>query len=151
MIIINNKMNWNKQNKKSSKINSIYNSKESSIKILEGYFKKLKINELVYYLKDYEKSNSMEDFFDSNIHDNNKDLKNNFDDMLNEHYELAYDYVINYNELKNNLNYNNKLEEIKKKIKISIITDSIYWKNIFVISTNIFVNYTYIVEIKKKT
>lgn len=128
--------------------NEIYNSDEESVKALEEYFMKLKRTDLVYYLEDFAKHTDMpiKEFFNSNVQQTDINSRT----ILLEHYELAYENLISYNKLKKKPIHNEKLIEIKKHIKISFITNSIYWKNVFVVKSNIFINLSYIDNVKRK-
>lgn len=111
-----------------------FNTKIEGINILEKYFKKFNSCELSYYLEKSPKM-SMNNFMNSNVYEpEDIELKNLF---------LSHLFII----LKKIFNMTSKLNNINKPIKISFISNSIYWNNLFVISNTIFVKYQYLIEI----
>lgn len=108
-----------------------FNTKSDGINILEEYFRKFKKNELGYYLEN-NKNMSIPYFLIENVYDpEDIELKNLFIKHLN--------IIIK--------NKNNEINNISKLIKISFISDLIYWNNLFVIKNYIFIKYNYLIKI----
>lgn len=111
-----------------------FNTKIEGINILEGYFRKFNSDELSYYLEKSPKI-SMNNFMNSNVYEpEDIELKNLF---------LSHLLII----VKKIFNTTSKLNNINEPIKISFISNSIHWNNLFVISNTIFVKYQYLIEI----
>lgn len=115
-------------------INHIFNSKIEGINILEEYFRKFNSYELSYYLEKSPKT-SINDFMNSNVYEpEDIELKNLF---------ISHLSIV----IKKIFNSSSELNQINSPIKISFISNSIYWKDLFVISNTIFVKYQYLIEI----
>ena len=115
-------------------IRLIFNSKIEGINILEGYFRKFDSCELSYYLEKSPKI-LMDDFMNSNVYEpEDIELKN----LFLSHLSIA---------IKKIFNSSSELKQINSPIKISFISNSIYWTNLFVIYNTIFVKYQYLIEI----
>lgn len=114
--------------------NKIFNTKSEGINILKEYFSKFNINELGYYLENIN-NYTLAKFFNSNVYEpENIELKN----LFLKHYKIVIKKIF---ELTTELNY------INQPIKISFISNSIHWNDIFVIKNNIFVKYNYLIKI----
>ena len=116
-------------------MNKIYDiiTKEDTFDILTKYFKKFKSDDLNYYLNQY--NNDIINFFNDNILD--IEYYEIFE-LLNDHFKIAI----------NKLNLYLKEDIFKDyKIKISFVTDLIYWKDMFVIEDIIYINYIFIENI----
>ena len=112
----------------------IFNTKLEGIEILSEYFQKFEVNELKYYLENNENL-SMPIFFQTNVYEpEDIELKNLFFSHLKIVMKKIF-YIIT------ELNYN------RDSIKISFISNSIYWNNLFVINNNIFISSQYLISI----
>jgi len=115
------------------------NNKKESLHILTNYFNKFNSCELGYYLEiENYKNISIPNFLESNIYDSEDIELLNF---LESYFKFAlvklFDKKI--------------LCEIKKiSVKISIVSDSIHWSNIFTIENTIFIKYKYLIDIFEK-
>lgn len=107
-------------------------TKKESFDILKRYFKKFKTDDLYYYLNTND--NDISDFLDNNIIEVDVEYLM-FGALIYSHLKIVID--------KCDYKLNNNL------IKISFITDLIYWEDIFVIESTIFINYSYIKRIHK--
>lgn len=112
----------------------LLNTKIEGINILEEYFRKINPNELGYYIEKSPKI-AIQEFLNSNVYiSEDIELINLF---LN-HLKIVIKKIFNS---KTELNY------IRGLIKISFISNSIHWNNLFVIGNNIFVKYKYLIKI----
>lgn len=111
-----------------------FNTKIEGINILKEYFSKFNSYELGYYL---EKSSnvSINEFMNLNVYEpEDIELKNLF---------LSHLFVV----IKKIFNLTSELNYVKGPLKISFISNSIHWNNLFVIDNNIFIKYQYLIEI----
>lgn len=115
-------------------ISQLFNTKIEGINILEKYFRKFNSSELGYYLEKSPKM-SIPEFFDLNVY-SPEDIE--LTNLFLSHLSIVIKKIF---DLSSELNY------IRGPIKISFISNSIYWKNLFVISNTIFVKYQYLVSI----
>jgi hypothetical protein len=124
------------------KINNIIeiNSKKESINILTEYFQKFNIKELKYYLNNDCNLNIPEFLFENVVDPENIELYN----LLLEHLKIVI------NKIFNSINSINLLNNIKSPIKISFISNSIYWYDLFVIKNNIFISYPFLINVFEK-
>ena len=112
----------------------IFNTKSEGVNILEEYFSKFNSNDLGYYLEKPANLLILE-FIDLNVFcPEDIELSNLF---LN-HIKIVMKKIFN---LSSELNNN------RGPIKISFISNSILWSNLFVIGNTIFVKYPYLIEI----
>lgn len=112
----------------------LFNTKNEGINILEEYFRKFNSEELGYYLEKSYKI-SIPDFLNSNVYSpEDIELTNLF---------LSHLLIV----IKKIFDSSSELNYIRGPIKISFVSNSIHWKNLFVISNNIFVKYQYLVSI----
>jgi len=112
----------------------LFNTKIEGINILEKYFRKFSSKELGYYLEKSSKI-SISEFFNLNVYSpEDVELLNLF---------LSHLSIV----IKKIFNSNSELNYIRGPIKISFVSNSIHWKNLFVISNNIFDKYQYLVSI----
>lgn len=107
---------------------------DESINILTNYFSQFKSDELKYYLNFIycEKKFDIHDFFRSNI----------FDESYIQLKDFINDYLL---VIINKFKLFDKLMLINN-IKISFITDLIYFEDIFIIYDTIYINYGYILR-----
>lgn len=113
------------------------NSKDETLNILTTYFKKFDSNELPYYLN-INSSETIPNFLQLNIYDPEEiELIN----LLYEHLKIVTSKVF----------YLTTPFNLKRfPIKLSFITNSIYWEEIFVIEDTIFITYSYLMRIFEK-
>lgn len=112
----------------------LFNTKNEGIDILEKYFRKFSSHELWYYLEKSPKM-SIKEFMNSNVYEpEDIELTNLF---------FSHLLVV----IKKIFNLTTELNYIRGPIKISFISSSIHWKNLFVIDNNIFIKYQYLVRI----
>jgi len=112
------------------------NTKEESIEILKSYFKKFNTDELKYYLDN--KKKNINDFFKSNVYEPEEiEIPN----LIDEHFKIVMEKVFY---LTTPLNLQ------RGPIKLSFITSKIYCTDVFNIENNIFINYSYIINIFEK-
>lgn len=114
-----------------------FNNKKETIKILTEYFKDFDVNELKYYFNN-SKNETIPFFLESNIF-NPEDIE--LINLLQEHIKIATSKVF-YLTTPLNLSRN--------PIKLSFITDSIYWEELFVIENTIFISYPYLQRVFEK-
>ncbi len=107
-------------------------SKEDSLYNLVEYFKSIDIDDLYYYINT--QSTDIIDFFESNIY-NEDDIE--LLNMVIDHLKIAFKKFL---DLKSNIF---KID-INKSLKISFISDLIYFEDIFAINDVIYINYMYI-------
>jgi len=111
----------------------IFNSKIEGIKILSEYFRKFQIKELKYYIENVDMS--IPNFLQNNVYaPEDIELKN----LFIKHLKIVIKKIICKN---------NELNFIREPIKISFISDLIYWNNLFVIKNNIFVSLQYLIYV----
>lgn len=111
-----------------------FNTKIEGINILESYFRKFNSCDLFYYLEKSPKI-SMNNFINSNVYEpEDIELTNLF---------LSHLSIV----IKKIFDSNSELNQINDPIKISFISNSIYWTDLFVISNTIFVKYQYLIKI----
>lgn len=114
----------------------LFNTKMEGINILKEYFRKLSSYELGYYLEKSSKM-SIQEFMNLNVYSHEDiELLNLFFLHLTIVIKKIFDSDLS-----------SELKCIKKPIKISFVSNSIHWKNLFVISNNIFVKYQYLIDI----
>ncbi len=112
----------------------IFNTKTEGIEVLSGYFRKFKTMDLNYYLENNNKL-SIPVFFQSNVYDpEDVELKN----LFLKHIKIVLSKVFY---ISSELNFN------RGPIRISFVSNSIYWDNLFVIKNNIFVSLQYLTNI----
>jgi hypothetical protein len=111
----------------------IFNSKIEGIKILSEYFRKFQIKELKYYIENVDMS--IPNFLQNNVYaPEDIELKN----LFIKHFKIVIKKIICKN---------TELNFIREPIKISFISDLIYWNNLFVIKNNIFVSLQYLIHV----
>lgn len=115
-------------------ISQLFNTKIEGINILEEYFRKFNSSELGYYLEKSPKM-SIPEFLNSNVY-SSEDIE--LSNLFLSHLSIVIKKIFY---LSSELNYT------RGPIKISFISNSIHWKNLFVVSNNIFVKYQYLVSI----
>ena len=114
--------------------NILLNTKIEGINVLKKYFSKFNSHELKYYLKK-SPNISMNEFMDINVFDTGEiELSNFF---------LSHMSIV----MKKIFITTSELNIIQEPIKISFISNSIYWNDLFVINNNIFVKYQYLIKI----
>ena len=112
----------------------IFNTKSESIKILTDYFIKFEVQELKYYLENI--NNLPVPFFlNKNVYDP-RDVELKY--LFLSHMAIVVKKIFY---IKTELNFNNG------PIKISFISNSIHWDNLFVIGNTIFVSVQYLIKI----
>ncbi len=112
----------------------IFNTKSEGIEILSEYFRKFKTRDLNYYLENNNKL-SIPVFFQSNVYEpEDIELKN----LFLKHLKIVLSKVFY---ISSELNFNRGL------IRISFVSNSIYWDNLFVIKNNIFVSNQFLIEV----
>lgn len=112
-------------------------NKNESLEKLSKYFKKFDINELCYYLDNYN-GESISTFLESNIYESDEIELINF---LKRYLKI----------ITNKIFYLTTPLNLKRTpIKLSFVTNSIYWDDIFVIEETIFISYQYIIKIFDK-
>lgn len=112
----------------------ILNDKNSGVKKLEKYFCKFNIEELDYYIQK-NSNQTIPDFFDDNVFEPEEFELTNF---LEEHFNVVIEKFL--------ANLPTELTNIPK-IKISFITEYIYWTELFAIENNIFISYPYLIRV----
>lgn len=105
-------------------------SKTESLNRLIEYFKSIDHVDIYYYINTTSKD--IISFLESNIYDSEDIELNNF--FIN-HLKIA---------LQNYLKLDNNIFKIDNNIKLSFITDLIYYDDIFVIKNVIYINYLYV-------
>lgn len=108
--------------------------KDESLIILEDYLKNFSIRDLTYYLNNY-KNNTIIDFLKENIYEP-EDIQ--LTCLLKEHLNIVISKIFYLT---------TPLNLIRSPIKISFITDLIFWNDIFVINDTIFINYSYLIRV----
>lgn len=114
---------------------TLLNTKIEGINILKKYFKKFNSCELKYYLKKSPKI-SMDEFMDINVY-NSEDIE--LSNLFISHMSIVIKKIFN--------NLTSELNVIQEPIKISFISNSIHWNDLFVINNNIFIKYQYLIRI----
>lgn len=115
----------------------LLNSKEESINSLKSYFKKFNIDELDYYLGD-KKEKNLNEFFKKNVYDPDEiEIPN----LIEEHFRIV---------LKKVFYLTTPLNLKRSPIKLSFVSSNIYFTDVFNIDTNIFINYSYLINIFEK-
>ena len=109
-------------------------SKNESLCNLINYFKNINNEDIYYYINT--SSKDIISFLESNIYDREDIELSNF--VIN-HLQIALNKFLKLNDDLFNIRYNN--------IKISFITDLIYFEDIFVIKDVIYINYLYITRV----
>lgn len=111
-----------------------FNTKSESIEILSEYFRKFGVQELKYYL-DNVNNLTIPFFFNSNVYEP-------FD------VEVKYLFLSHLKiVLKKIFKTKTEFDSNDKIIKISFVSNSIHWNDLFVISNNIFVSVQYLIKI----
>ncbi len=111
----------------------IFNTKSESIEILTSYFRKFGVQELKYYLDNGNLSIPI--FFNSNVYEP-EDVELKY--LFLSHLAIVMKKIFN---IRSELNYNSS------PIKISFVSNSIHWDDLFVISNNIFVSVQYLIKV----
>lgn len=120
----------------------LLNDKESSVLTLIDYFKKLDIKDLEYYLdlktmKKIQSKENMPEFIKKNVYEPEQiELTR----LLGEHLELIN--VKLFEEFFQNMFTKNKMQ-----IKISFLTENIYWTELFVITNTLYISYPYLIRV----
>jgi hypothetical protein len=109
-----------------------FNTKSEGIDILSYYF--IKIKKLNYYLENNEKI-SFPVFFQTNVYEP-EDIE--FKNLFLKHLKLVIEKVFY---ISSELNFN------RESIRISFVSSSIYWDNLFVIKNNIFVSTKFLTNV----
>lgn len=111
----------------------LLNTKSESIKILTKYFIKFGAQELKYYLDNG--NLPIPNFFNTNVHEP-EDVELKY--LFLSHLAIVMKKIFN---IRTELNYNGG------PIKISFVSNSIHWDDLFVISNNIFVSVQYLIKV----
>jgi len=133
-----NDINFNRYNSNNNIVKNMslitFNSKSEGIDVLTKYFRKFKIPELKYYLENNDKL-SIPNFLETNVYEpEDVEVKK----LLLSHLKIV---------LKKIFYIRTELNLISNPIKISFVSDSVYWDNIFVIKNNIFVKLKYLLNV----
>lgn len=113
------------------------NTKKETLDILINYYATFDISELNFYF-DNLINKTIPEFLESNIYDL-EEIE--LIDLLNEYLKIAIDKIFY---ITTQFNYK------RMPIKLSFISDSIYWDDIFVIENTIFLSYKYLIKIFQK-
>lgn len=112
----------------------LFNTKNEGINILKKYFKKFDAQDLGYYLEKSPKM-SITEFMNTNVYSpEDIELSNLF---------LSHLLIV----MKKIFNSSSELTYHRGPIKISFVSSSIHWNNLFVIENNIFIKYQYLISI----
>ena len=117
----------------------LLNDKPTSVQILKNYFQKIDIKELPYYL-DIKSQPNIPDFLEKNVYEPDQiELTR----LLKEHLDIVTEILPS--DLKKSLF--DKFTQNNLQIKISFVTEHIYWSELFSIEDNIFISYPYLIMI----
>jgi hypothetical protein len=117
--------------------------KDKSIEILSNYLRKIKINEIPYYIdkpKNLLKNLSIPKFLEENTYEpEDIELFNFFLEHLNIGLKKLF---MNHKLFDKNI--------LKLKINLSFVTNRIYWDELFVIENTLFISNQYLIKILEK-